>query len=340
MEDKLECECVQLFGHHHNHYRDNYSMTPMIKMVRQDIESLPKCFTELNNIKVFVCTFSNLKVIDNLPRNIDNLIIYNNKLSNFNLLLPFLNSIDISNNFLEAIDLSSMNISWLRINNNRLKQLIYGQNLKYLECNNNPELIITHPDSSNLEVLYANKTLNSFTNLPNTLNRLALTDNQLTNDQIINLPKMLEWINLTKNNITSLDPFKHLINLKKLYISSNCITELNYIPCNVSNIYCCSNMITKINLEASSELLNIICYNNPINTIILNNFVNIYTNINENMCIKPLSIVHQLLKLNKLEESLFDNIKNNYDNDLNKSIYINTIVLDNTGEIEHLKITM
>lgn len=105
--------------------------------------------------------------------------------------------------------------------------------------------------------------------IPDSNLRLALTNYGYTTSDSLDLSKIHGCLvlNLSKSNIENLEGLQYFEKVWHLEINDNNIKRLDYLPPNLTELYCNRNKIERID-NLPRKLINLFCTNNKIDTIV------------------------------------------------------------------------
>lgn len=182
-----------------------------------------------------------------------------------------LESIDVSLNRLESIDLShAQKLKEIEVNGNKLQSLnLSGLSaIETLNCSDNKLSNIDVSAAPHLKSLIcSNNSIGSLNLLQSKeLVELQCSGNGLSSLNLKNNP-LIETLLCRKNSLSSLDVSK-LSGLKMLDCSNNSLTSLNtYSNKELESLYCSSNSIASLGVEENSKLTVLDCSSNQLTSL-------------------------------------------------------------------------
>lgn len=235
--------------------------TKETKLIISDIEDekIPEILKYYDWLLILEIDCQKIKKIENLPKNIKELSLFNNQIENIpnNELPKSLEILNLSRNKIRVLENIPKNIKGLDISHNLIKKCIIKENINLME------LCIEH----NL--------LETFPELPDSIIKLDISQNLLT--EIKDIQDSIEDIDFSSNNITGAIGLPK--NLKRLNGYNNKIRlvikypeSIEYIDLSQNEFFWVSKLPDSV-VKADFSM-------NKINTIALHDENNILDNIN------------------------------------------------------------
>jgi Leucine-rich repeat (LRR) protein len=222
-----------------------------------DIKQIVNCPDTLEELYCMGNMISNL---DSLGENIIKIVCKKNLISKLNN-LPFgLKYLDCSYNKISNLDMMPEGLEILICSYNKLIKLEDLPNgLKKLHCENNLIENIDNLPKSLVELICNNNKISKLQSLPSELYLLSCSKNNLTNIIKLDELNLLEEADLSYNNISGIGmDLSNCQSLKILNCSSNEITSLPKLPHNLEELYIHSNPLKQITfLPQGLEIISI-----------------------------------------------------------------------------------
>lgn len=238
------------------------------------LSTLPNSIKDLYHLTRLNCSYNNLDVLPNLPNSLICLHANNNKIKQVHN-LPTNTNLDFNN--LTQIHIPTT-CTTLTITNNLLEDLDGGENLVYINANNNNMKRISFTNSTRLKILKIRCNNINQIKLPNSLEKLHIEYNQLTS---LNIPSSCKIVKASCNLLTQISGNTN--QLEYLDIGDNLVKCIQELP-NCIELYCHGNNITTLIPNMYPNLVSLSIYNNPIEYIsMFQNLEYIYINSNQHV---------------------------------------------------------
>ena len=287
-------------------------------------------FYWLKELTLINCSIDN---IDALPPSLEKLIVSNNNIDHIIFLPDTLKILDISKNCLTELNnlpssLISINASYNKITNVAINDLY---ELKELDVSKN-EIEILDNMPNNIITLNASDNKIHYINIEymKKLNNLNLEKNNLVDIPFMHSDVQITKLNIAKNIISQISLLPN--SLIELDLAGNELTEIKYLPNNLVKLVAYMNQIEKINILPSSLTYIDLSHNNlkefnnyPPNLIFLDVSFNNIKTMNPNV---PFSVDTLDISMNEITNILLfkklniRNIKYDDNDDTDDEIYI------------------
>lgn len=220
------------------------------------LTSLPSNVSELGSLYVINCSNNLLEKLPELPNSLKDLYCSSNQLTELSELPTSLNTLVCAGNKLENLAIISYlaNLETLDISDNKFTALPdLPTTIRSLNYSYNP-LTALPTDLSGLEKLYdlscADIGLTELPKLPESLEYLVCSGNELTDVDEIGSLSELYRLDCSDNNIAELPALPEYLN--ELCCWNNQLTALPTLPKRLSNLYCSNNQLTSIVLNSDA----------------------------------------------------------------------------------------
>lgn len=243
-------------------------------------ESIPKLLSKYEWLKFLKISYIKIKKIENIPKNINVLMITNTLVTNIqkNDIPNNIDKLILNDNYISEIDIETLpiNLTVLNLENNGLSKIInmtYLTKLKELQLSKN-----------NLSIL---------PELPKSLEKLDVSRNRLIN--VNNIPSNVTELDCSNNEICCLD---NLPNLIKLVAYNNNIRAVTNLPSTLEYLDISHNEISYLNFPPNIIELDL-SHNNLtyINTYIIpDSLVELDISHNKKLSQNKLREIHEKIK--------------------------------------------
>lgn len=268
-------------------------------------------FHQLKHINL---EFNKIEKITIFPPQLETLVCGYNKFKRLENLPPTVKVIIAFHNLIEYVNVENCNnIKNINLSNNKLtsqSELLLPSHIEFLDLSYNKLAYINFTDKfiSNLNMNY--NLIDKIYELPNELNILSISNNELTNFELPNkLKDKLICLNLTKNKLVHLGG--NFVILTDLLISNNNLEKIQATFSKLQKLHFSYNNIKHFDIPSTVTAL--CCIGTKITEIKINDQMNnVYLPFETLIKITPFNKFIKLYKLNHIyvKEGDDDHIKN------------------------------